>query len=321
MAARAQSRQAASKAQQTLASTSAEIASILKLSILHESDLVVSAESFVGANPGTTNAQFRHWADSERARRRYPELFGIAYTQVVPSTGLAAFATAAMRDPSGPLAAGGKFNVLPPGHRPFYCLQRASWYRGGAVASAYPAGYDFCSDRPVAATLFASRDSGIDSYDPIRVGHQTELGVQAAVYRGGLTPTTTRARRAAFVGGVGLAVLPQALWAALAGHPHLGVTFSFRGPGADVSFVGGHAPIHGQAVLTSLHNGWILRTVGPRGATGVFHSRLELARHSAGWHGAEPPDRGAGRRARDWALESGAVDRPENGRATASSAA
>src|ERR1700722_12401762 len=76
----------AQKSHQVFATSSAEIASTLKLAIQHEQDMIVSAGGFVVGNPEETEAQFVRWADSVRALERYPELNGFGESVIVPAS-------------------------------------------------------------------------------------------------------------------------------------------------------------------------------------------------------------------------------------------
>jgi hypothetical protein len=119
--------------QRAFATSSAEIASTLKLAIQHEEDLVVSAGAFALGNPDASNTEFVQWATAVRAMDRYPELRGFGESVIVPASQLGAFAARAVADPVGPLASNGTFAVIPPGNRPYYCLARAGEVRSAAV--------------------------------------------------------------------------------------------------------------------------------------------------------------------------------------------
>ena len=271
VAASVQSTHDTQKAREAFAASSAGVASTLRLAIQHEQDLIVGAGAFLATNPHASNAQFVHWTAAARAFQRYPELLGLGHAVIVPASGLAAFAKAAERDPPGPLSANGTFQVLPPGRRSFYCfaLQEA----GRTVQDTEPAGYDFC-DQGGPANL-SSRDSGADTYVPIRTGTNTLLAVQTPVYAGGVVPAAVAERRANFLGWVGMTVVPEVvLDQALAGHPGLAVTFSYRGGASNAAFHAGKVAPGAQSVAIDLHNGWTVRTFSVLPATGLFaHGR------------------------------------------------
>src|ERR1700734_3572940 len=62
----AQSDHNAENARHVLASSSADVASSLRLAIQREEDLVVSAGGFVTGDPHASNAQFQRWVGSVR---------------------------------------------------------------------------------------------------------------------------------------------------------------------------------------------------------------------------------------------------------------
>ncbi|MHB1975441.1 MAG: CHASE domain-containing protein [Acidimicrobiales bacterium] len=221
LAATAVARRDSERAHRAFIASSVEIASTLQLAIQHEKDLVVSAQSFVAANPTVTNTEFLRWARSMRAMQRYPELLVWGEAVIVPADELAAFAAHARVDPVGPLGPAGSFRVIPPGDRPYYCFERVGESR--SAADAVPAGFDFCAGGLGAANL-AARDSGKGAYVPITIGTTTSLAVETPVYRGGLVPSTAAARRTAFLGWVGMAIVPKVILdLALVGHSHMAV--------------------------------------------------------------------------------------------------
>ena len=247
--------------------SSAEIASTLGLAIQREQDLVISTSAFVVDDPG---APFGEWVSSVQALQRYPEITGLGLAVLVPASRLSAFRASVMRHRAGSPSGGGVFRVLPPGRRPFYCLQ------AGAVArspqAAFPAGYDFCASGGAIGPggLLAAQRSGASSYVPIHVGAETLLAVQTPVYRGGTVPATVAGRRKAFLGWVGLVAIPDVLLdRALAAHPHTGVTFWYHVGSSSAVFHAGKAPGGAQSTAISLHNGWTVR-ISAAGTGGIL---------------------------------------------------
>jgi diguanylate cyclase (GGDEF)-like protein len=269
MAASVQSRNDGEKGRHAFASSSAGAGSSLKLALQHEEDLVISAGGFIAGNPRSSNRQFGAWVESVRALQRYPEVLLLGVTRIVPASKLAVFAAAAVRDPVGPLAADGTFKVVPPGHRPFYCLNVGVKARRGI--SPFPAGVDFCGPGTLGASSLAARDSGLSAYVPVKVGVKTLLGVAAPVYRGGLIPSTVAARRASLVGFVGMTADPGVvLNHALADHPHTALTLRYGIGSSNVAFHAGRAPREARLTVIDLHNGWTVRVSAALPATGVF---------------------------------------------------
>jgi PAS domain S-box-containing protein len=216
---------------------------------------VVDAGAYIAGNPDATQAEFARWVGSVRAMARYPELLGFGELVLVPAAELEAFAKRIAPDATLPRAADGTVQAIPRGERPFYCMVAASMQRPGGEA---PAGFDFCAGNP--APLVA-RDSGRGSYEPIKIGESTTLGILTPVYRGGVVPATVPARRAAFVGWLGMSVAPRfVLESALAGHPGTAVQLRYRAGTSDAAFTAGKAPRGARSATIDLRNGWTVRT-------------------------------------------------------------
>jgi diguanylate cyclase (GGDEF)-like protein len=278
LGARALARTDADKARLAFHLSAAEIASTLKLAIQHEEDLVIDVSAFVAANPSASPADFDRWVESVQAMRRYPELQDIGVVALVPASRLKAFEARLAADPVRPLGPQSlgpreRFRVLPPGHRPYYCFAAAGLER--TTATYIPDGVDYCA---LAPKLFATRDSGLATYEPVMDGDTTTLGVETPVYRGGRLPSTVAARRRAFVGWLGELLLPNVvLETALEGHSGLAVSFRYGSGGSQVAFTSGRAPAHAQSTVIDLHNGWTVQSFGPEVTSGVFDSGESLA--------------------------------------------
>jgi diguanylate cyclase (GGDEF)-like protein len=252
-----------------LRASSAEVASTLELTILHEEDLIVSAGGFITANPDPTNFEFGLWGSSVRVLERYPELQVFGYSVLVPASELAAFSVRATADPSGPLGADGKFHVVPPGARPFYCLIVVGEAR--SPAPTLPAGFDLCAANRT--PYLDARDSGQTNYSPIKLGEVVALSITTPLYRNGVVPPTTEARRATFLGWLGMSVAPGVvLDRALLGHPNTAVTFRYHAGSSSAEFRRGTARGNVESVTTDLHNGWTVTTSGAVTANSMLHN-------------------------------------------------
>jgi diguanylate cyclase (GGDEF)-like protein len=260
---------------QVFVASSMEIASTLKLAILHEQDLVVTAGAFAIRNPNGSQVAFLQWTSSVRAFERYPELEGIAELAMVPADQLDRFAAQAVVDPTGPLTDRGTFQVTPPGSRPYYCLKTAAQSRQGLPAT--PAGTDYCST-DLGSQLLQGRDSGQSTYLPYRSGSSVSLILGTPIYSGSVVPTSIEARRATFVGWTGTEIQPSVVLAtALADHPSTWVAFHYTGGTSNVTFAAGSQPQGAQSTTISLHNGWSVQVFGPAAAGGVFAGGSSLA--------------------------------------------
>jgi diguanylate cyclase (GGDEF)-like protein len=267
----------AGKTHQAFLANAAEIASTLRLALLHEQDLTIAAGAFLTANPDITQTQFLAWVRSERAFTRFPELQTISELQLITPAELPAFAARQEADPNGTLSPDGTFKVTPPGVRPSYCLSSVGEARH--PNAALPSGLDYCKT-VLGTELVQSRASGRDEYLPYKLGKTEELAVGSAIYRGGVVPATKAGRQANFIGWTGTAILPQVVLAtALGTHSTMGVAFVY-GTGKDrVTFKAGRTSAHAQTTALRLSNGWHVTVFTPatngslwsnRSALGVF---------------------------------------------------
>jgi len=255
------------QSRQSFVSSSAEIASTLKLAIQHEQDLAVGVAAFLVGNPLASEAQFLQWTKFVNAFGRYPELQGIAEITIVPAAGLTAFETKLSESIGTPLTAN-SLQISPSGIRTYYCL-RTVWQTRSSQ-QAIPPGVDYCSNE-VHLSLLSVRDSGRSQYAPYQAGNDTELVVGAPIYQGAVVPTTVQARRAAFLGWTGTEISPTTvLNTALQGHPDMGVVFRYRAGTSSATFRVNAALKGSQSVVFSLHNGWQVETFGMVTHSGVL---------------------------------------------------
>ena len=269
VAAAVMARNGAADSRQQFRSESAQIASTLRLAIEREQDLIVSASGFVIGDPAASESQFVDWARSVHALSRYPELRGIGHSVIVPAARLSAFAARAIRHPAGSAPATRTFRVVPSGRRAFYCL--SVWSLTRTTADGFPAGYDFCARGPAGAAARLSRDAGQGAYLPIQAQKLRLLSIRIPVYRDGVLPTTVATRRRAFLGWVGMSVVPRTVLArALEGHRDTAVTFRYHSTSSNAVFRAGQAPSEAQSSTIVLHNGWTVETFGARADDGVF---------------------------------------------------
>jgi len=266
LGARSLARHEATQSRQAFAQTSRELSSSLQLAIQHESDLVVSASAFFLGNPNASAVQFASWSRSMQARQRYPELLGWGEVVVVPAAQLRAF-SATISHTHKPL------QLLPPGARPSYCLVRVEQ----TMSVPSPAGLDYCAGA-TGAPIIASRDSGRSSYGVVDLGGADSLTASVPIYRGGVVPTTIRARRQAFVGWVGMGLdAPLVLDLALHGYPNTAISFRYHDGSSNAVFHSGRTPAHAQSLTVDLHNGWTVQTFGAVASSGVLHDGHALA--------------------------------------------
>ena len=122
VAAGVQSQHNAAKARQAFVSASAQVALTLKLAIQHEQDLTVSAGAFIASNPHATNRQFVAWTAAERAFSVIPRssVWRVWCWCVHRSLPRSRRRLSAVRRAGR--SASGRFQLLPPGERAFYCF-------------------------------------------------------------------------------------------------------------------------------------------------------------------------------------------------------
>jgi diguanylate cyclase (GGDEF)-like protein len=259
------------RSHQAFISSSAEVASTLRLAIQHEEDLVVSARAYILGNPSALQTPFLRWTVAVGAFARYPELEGGGEVIMVPASRLAAFAAHESTDPSSPLPKGGSYQVLPLGSRPYYCLIAVSFGRPGP-SSVTPVGLDYCAaSAGFRNILLGARDSGRDEYRPYTSALGTVLAVETPLYRGGTIPATVAGRRLAFLGAFGISVVPRVILdTALEDHPGMTVELRFSSASSPVAFRSAATIPRGQSTTVDLHDGWTMRSSGPALAAGMF---------------------------------------------------
>jgi diguanylate cyclase (GGDEF)-like protein len=276
LGAHAVARTDAAKARLTFPRTSAEIASTLKSAIQHEEDLVISASTFFASNPKASGPEFDAWARWAQPLRRYPELENLGFVALVRAPDLAAFEaritghalkpiTSLGVKPLKPLTprsvspAGGGLRIIPAGTRPYYCFGVAELAR--SRSKAQPAGLDYCART---SGLPLSRDSALIRYAPVSVGQTKASRVDTPVYRGSVPPATIVGRRGALVGWLREVLVPGVvLQQALRGHSDYAAHLRYRTSSWNLAFNSGTPQSGAQSRTIDLHNGWIVRTLGP----------------------------------------------------------
>ena len=256
------------RSQRAFLSSSQEIAAVLEVTLQHDEDLVVDTEAFVVGDPHATEAQFVAWADAEHAMTRYPELRSFGEALVVPAPKLKAFVKRATAGSDNGFPPTGSFVITPPGNRPFYCFSVIGLDR--TLRDGLPSGLDLCGGTR-GKSLLATRGSGQANLEPLTVGSMTSLLLGVPVYRGGAVPTTTAARRAAFIGWVAMNLVPGVvLTTALAGHTHTAVQLRYGAGTSLVVFQDGRIPAHARSARVNLNSGWTVATFRNLGTAGLF---------------------------------------------------
>lgn len=248
-------RNAAHQAHQAFVASSTQTASNVKLTIARESSLVVSTEAVILQNRDMTNTEYLSWVKSMQVAKREPEVAELGFDAIVHPDQLSQFVARVLADPPLPLPPGFRYQVTPPGLRPFYCLTQFTYSNGGPTL---PLDYDVCS------TKTTKLEEGFalagDSYVPYKIGNRDYLAVIAPVYPGEVIPPTLQARTDSAIGVVGLIITPNfVLEQALKGQPGTAIAFHFQVGGSTTTFKAGSAPPGAASYTTDLNNAWSIQ--------------------------------------------------------------
>ena len=266
-AARAVAHSDKQKSQRALAATSADVTARLRLAIQHEEDLVGEHECLHRQQPAHLERQVQRVGARRSSGGAVPRDPRLGKVLIVPRSQLASYAARAIKDPAGPLAPGGSFQVIPSGKRPFYCFIDLAGRSPGLMVT--PAVLDVCA--ATGNKIVPSHDPAQGGYEPVQFGTVRALGVQTPLYRGGLVPRTAAARRAAFIGWIGIALTPKVVMrAALEAHPETALTLRYARGASPVAFSGGKALRGAQSLTVDLHNGWTVRASAVVTGAAVF---------------------------------------------------
>ena len=246
-------------------------------------------------HPDVSNAEFLAWTRATKLTDRFPGGVGFGFIARVPAPQLAGFAAAREQDPVVGVPVANPFTVSPGGIRAEYCLQRvALWEQTDLAGFQVPAGLDFCAPElagapsPLPAILQAATDSGLPS---VLTPSQLIKGVFATflpLYRGGATPATVDARRAALIGWATGSFRSVALTEnALRGAKGLTLQVSHASPTGSEALIStaGVTGAGSSVPLVSSENvgsGWRIRVLGAPTASGLSASSQGLSIFAAG---------------------------------------
>ena len=240
----------------------------------------MSAQAYIQNDPEATETQFLKWATDISAFRRYPELQGVGVVQIVLRSHLRAFEAHQIATWSAAGVDSGPFAIIPPGNRVSYCFASLGLYR--SASASLPRGYDFCTG-PGNQVLQPTGTASQPSLAPLSFNHVAILSLSVPTYLGGVTPSSSAVRERAFLGWVGVLLVPGIdLRTALAGHPGTAVTLRFGGPASSVVFGAGAALRGARTDTIELHNGWRVSTMGSVIGDGIFATADAIAMLFAG---------------------------------------
>ena len=176
---------------------------------------------FAAGDSPVTRLQFHRYVKALDLRRNYPAVDAVSYAEFVRDGERAAFEARVRLDTSLDPQGYPGFAVTPPGRRPEYTVLT---YIEPPDMMSGKLGFDIAANRVPAAAMAQARDRGgiSASGHPVQVHGPTPhiaLNMRAPVYRGGTAPATVAARRAAYVGGVGVSFsVPALVTGALGTH-------------------------------------------------------------------------------------------------------
>ncbi|MFC5478974.1 CHASE domain-containing protein [Massilia suwonensis] len=191
---------------------------------------------FAANDTPVTRLQFHRYVAALDLKTNYPAIDAVSYTRVVLDAGRAAFEAEVRADRSLDPRGYPDFSIRPPGRRPGYTVLT---YIEPPEMMLDRLGMDIAARPAVAEALDRARDSGGISASgaPLQVERPVPhlaLNMRAPVYRGGVTPATVAERRAAYIGGVGIAFsVPALVERALGGRADDPVSLALFAANAD----------------------------------------------------------------------------------------
>jgi two-component system sensor histidine kinase/response regulator len=160
-----------------------------------------------------SRGQFRRYVDALDVRRHFPAVESVSFASHVDGAQRAQFVAAVRADRSADAAGYPAFDIFPPGQRTAYTVLN---YLEPTNAHLSRMGMDLYADPVRARALDQGRDSGMLSASgtPVTIALPTPhvgLSMRLPVYRSGMARDTVAARRAAYLGAVGIGFSVPAL--------------------------------------------------------------------------------------------------------------
>jgi two-component system sensor histidine kinase/response regulator len=172
-----------------------------------------TAALFQASEAPVTRLQFHRYVDALDLARDFPAIEALSYAQAVSDRQRDAFVSAVRADRSIDPAGYPEFRILPDGQRPDYLVLT---YLEPMAAMKEKFGIDIAVNPAVAPALERARDTGRlnSSGQPITIGTpqpHIALAMRLPVYRTGTPLDSQDARRAAYLGSVGVVFSVPAL--------------------------------------------------------------------------------------------------------------
>jgi diguanylate cyclase (GGDEF)-like protein len=253
-------------------STATDLSSTLRSTLNANIGLTRTMRALATMEPGAGETRYLQWY--QQLQHGAPTRSDVVAVLIepVPASGLSAFRRQTEADPASRALLGGRFQVVPSGNRPVYCLTRATV----GAASLYPPLLDYCAPvlpgigpSPYPALARTTTDTATLVASPIPgVGGRSRVAIAAAVYRRGAPLATVPARRAALTGFIGTMFDSVALIrSVLVGHRSLTLALYHKNIGASLELIGragansgGRSP--GYSKRLDLGEGWLVEATG-----------------------------------------------------------
>lgn len=261
----------------SFSSTAAYLSTAVDSQLRANLDLTSTMRGIATMEPSAGETRFQQWyALLEQASAPLTRDVAAALIQPVPAAALGAYRRAVEADPAFRALIGGKFQIVPPGHRAVYCLTRAA-VGGNFAPKVYPVLLDYCSlvlpilgRSPYATLMRTAADT--DSAVVVSVGGLGKVslaGIGVAVYRRGAPLATVAERRAAVTGFVAATFDAGALLnSLLASEGSLSLSLYHVNTGGTPQLIA-HAGVGAKAgaasgyrARTALVGGWLVVTTG-----------------------------------------------------------
>ncbi len=256
-------------------STVADLSNTLDAKLQTKIELTRAMRSIATLEPNAGDTRFLQWYQQLQHRAPASPDVTAVFIRAIPAAELPAFRAQAEADPAFSKLLHGRFQIVPSGSRPLYCLTRATVGNPGGN-TLYPPLLDYCAPvvpgigkSPYAALVAAERDTGAFIVTPLPgVGSPSLVGIGEAVYRLGAPLATVAARRVAFRGIIGTSFdSAKLIGPLLAGRRSLTLALYHKNIGSSLQLIG-RAGSHpgsrspGYSERLDLGEGWLLEVTG-----------------------------------------------------------
>jgi diguanylate cyclase (GGDEF)-like protein len=260
-------------------STVADLSDTLGAQLGTKIELTRAMRSIATMEPSAGDTRFLEWyGQLQHQAPASPDVTAV-FIEVVSASRLPAFRAQAEADPAFRKLLHGRFQIVPAGARPPYCLTRAIVGNSSSASSStslYPPLLNYCAQvipgigkSPYLALINAERDTGAFIVTSLPgAGTASLVGIGEAVYRRGVPLATVADRRASFRGIIGTSFDSSTLLQPLlARHTSLTLALYHRNTGGPLQLIGrvgahpeGRSP--GYSARRNLGEGWQVEVSG-----------------------------------------------------------